>query len=225
MIDDQGYNRHCIWEHSASLRDLYTRRCRGEAEEMTCAAQAAEMLAPLAAPGDTLLDVGCGAGYFYHSLVRRGIPVEYWGLDSAPSLIEIGRREMPACGLAAERLRHMRLEDLDGRMDHVVCLNVLSNLDNYHRPLERLLRCAAKSLILRESAGSEPSCLYVRDEYLDPEVDLKVYVQTYPLDEMKSFMESHGFSVQVVEDRRTRGRPELVIGYPHHWKFFLARRH
>ena len=35
---------------------------------MTCHAQAAELLAPHVAPGDTLLDASCGSGYFFHSL-------------------------------------------------------------------------------------------------------------------------------------------------------------
>ncbi len=224
MIGDQGWRRYCIWEHSAQVRALYARRCRREEPEMTCAAQAAELLRPLLRPGDSLLDVGCGSGYFYHSLVGRGMEAEYWGIDAAPSLLAIGRAEMPAFGLAPERLLEMRLEDLEGQADHVVCLNVLSNLDNYHRPLERLLHCARRSLVLRESASREPSCLYVRDRFLDPGVDLKVYVNTYPLDEMVAFIESHGFSVRVLTDQRTGGAPEMIIGYPHHWKFFLAQR-
>ena len=34
----------------------------------------------------------------------------------------------------------------------------------------------------------------------------------------------YGFDIDVHTDRRTGGAPELVIGYPHHWKFFVARR-
>src|SRR5258705_398590 len=59
-LRDDGWQRHCIWEHSTTVRELYTARARGEAEEMTCAAQASELLAPLITPGDSLLDVGFG---------------------------------------------------------------------------------------------------------------------------------------------------------------------
>src|SRR5260370_21414727 len=119
---------------------------------MDCAAQAAELLAPLTMPGDTLLDAGCGSGYFFHSLKHRAIPLEYHGIDAAPSLIAIGQRELPAHGLPADHLRVLRIEDIAREGDHVLCMNVLSNLDNSHRPLERLLTMAGKSLILRESA-------------------------------------------------------------------------
>lgn len=224
MIRDDGWARWSIWEHSATVRDLYRRRCRLEAEEMTAHAQAAELLAPYVAPGDTLLDAGCGSGYFFHALRSREIPVEYVGIDASPTLIGIGREELPAFGLPAERLRVLRIEDLDGEADHVVCINVLSNLDNYHRPLERLLACARKTLILRESVKDEAEYRYVRDAYLDQGVDLKVYVNAYPEAELAGFIESYGFRVRYVEDRHTGGRPELVIDHPHYWKFFVAEK-
>jgi SAM-dependent methyltransferase len=224
-IRDDGYLAHCIWEHSATIRDLYRRRARDEAEEMECAAQAAELVAPLVAPGDSLLDAGCGSGYFYHSLRRRAISVEYYGVDAAPSLIAIGRAELPAYGLPAERLRCHRIEDLDGSVDHILCMNVLSNIDNYQRPLERLLKMARKSLILRESAKNGALYRYVRDEFLDPGVDLKVHVNAYDAAELTDFIAGHGFAVERIRDRRSGGAAEMVINYPHWWSFFRAQRH
>jgi len=224
VIQDDGWERYSIWEHSSTVRDLYTRRCRLEVEEMTAHAQAADLLAPLVAEGDTLLDAGCGSGYFFHSLRKRGLPVEYHGIDASPTLIEIGRRELDAHGLPPERLRVLRIEDLAGEADHVVCINVLSNLDNYHRPLERLLNVARKSVILRESIAERSDYRYVRDEYLDEGVDLWVHVNAYARADVASFVESRGYSVRYVEDIHSGGQPELVIDHPHHWTFLVAER-
>lgn len=224
MIRDDGYLRHCIWEHSRNVRELYERRCRMEAEEMTSCAQAAELLAPRVKPGDTVLDAGCGAGYFYHSLRTRGVPAEYHGIDAAPSLIEIGRRCLPAFGLPADRLRVMRIEELDGDVDHAVCLNVLSNIDNYHRPLERLLTCARRTVILRESLKDGAEYKYVRDEFLDPGIDLRVHVNAYDRSGFVRFIESYGWKARLEVDRRTGGKPEMVIGHPHFWTFVVAER-
>ena len=149
MISGDGWRRFNIWEHSQTVRDLYRRRCLREVEEMTAHAQAAELLAPLAKSGDTVLDAGCGSGYFFHSLNRRSISTDYFGIDASEDLIAIGRDTMPRFGLPADRLSVQRIEDTDGKCDHVVCLNVLSNIDNYHRPLERLLLMARKSVVLR----------------------------------------------------------------------------
>jgi ubiquinone/menaquinone biosynthesis C-methylase UbiE len=224
VITADGWVRYSIWEHSARIKDLYARRCRLEEPEMTCAAQAAELLAPLVSPGDTLLDAGCGSGYFFHSLRTRGIAVEYFGIDAAPSLIAIGQAHLPASGLPPGRLRVLRIEDLAGSVDHVVCLNVLSNIDNYHRPLERLLRTARKTVVLRESCREVGSYAYVTDRYLDDGADLRVHVNTYPAGEVARFIASYGYRVRQVEDRRTGGRVEMVIDHPHHWTFFVAER-
>jgi cyclopropane fatty-acyl-phospholipid synthase-like methyltransferase len=224
MIRFDGWREFNIWEHSRRVRDLYERRCRMEEAEMTCAAQAVELLLPHLDPGDAVLDAGCGSGYLFHSFRGRGLDVEYYGIDAAASLVEIGRAILPAYGLPAERLQVARIEDLAGSVDHVICMNVLSNIDNYHRPLERLLSMAGKTLILRESVGERAQYRYVRDEYLDPGVRLNVYVNTYSADELMELVRSCGFVVERVEDRRSGGRPEIVIGYPHDWTFFVARR-
>lgn len=222
MIRSDGWSRRNIWEHSATVRELYRKRARREAEEMTCHRQAAELLAPLAKQGESLLDAGCGSGYFYHSL--KGLGLEYYGIDATDSLVELGREELPAYGLRPERLRTLRIEDLEADVDHVVCINVLSNIDNYHRPLERLLAAAGKTLILRESLADKADYQYVVDRYLDPGFELRVHVNTYATCDVLAFVRSQGFEASVIEDRHTRGQPELVIGYPHHWKFLVCRR-
>jgi len=224
MIRSDGWQQYCIWEHSETVKQLYARRCRRQAEEMTCASQAARLLAPHVNAGDTLLDAGCGSGYFFHSLNDRNINVEYYGIDAAPSLIDTGRNIMPEYGLPADRLICMRLEDLAGEADHVVCMNVLSNIDNFHRPLERILQVARKTVILRESCSDQASYQYVTDKYLDEGCNLSVHVNTYCEAEIIEFISRHGFSVTPVVDERTQGQAELVIDYPHFWKFFLAMR-
>jgi cyclopropane fatty-acyl-phospholipid synthase-like methyltransferase len=223
-IRTTGWNAYSTWEHSQTVKDLYRCRCLQEAEEMTCHAQAAELLQPLVAPGDSLLDVGCGSGYFFHSLKDRKIPAEYFGIDSAPSLVRIGHDHMPRSGLAKDRLQCLRIEDFEGEFDHVVCMNVLTYLDNFHRPLERMLKSARKTVLLRESAKQGSEYLYVTDKYLDGGIDLKTPINAYDKDELKAFIRKYGFDVKEIVDRRSGGKPEMVIDYPHYWTFFLAER-
>jgi 2-polyprenyl-3-methyl-5-hydroxy-6-metoxy-1,4-benzoquinol methylase len=224
MIRNDGWSRFNIWEHSRTVRELYEQRCLGTAEEMTCHAQAAELLRPLASPGDSLLDAGCGSGYFYHSLRRRGIDVEYFGIDATAGFIETGRRHLPSFGLPPDNLSVLRIEDMDAEVDHVACINVLSNIDNYHKPLERLLLATRKTLVLRESCSEKASYSYVRDCYLDEGVVLNVHVNTYAIAELVRFIESYGFGVSMVRDERSGDAAEMVIGYPHFWKFFVCTR-
>src|SRR5207249_4470777 len=122
------------------------------------------------------------------------------------------------------RLTTMQIEELEGEVDHVVCINVLSNLDNYHRPLERLLRVARKSVVIRESLHDRTDYQYVIDRFLDPGVELRVHVNTYATDDVVRFIRSYGFDVSAVRDDRAGDEPEMVIGYPHYWKFLVASR-
>lgn len=224
MIRTGGWERYSVWEHSASLRELYARRARGEEPEMTCAAQAAELLLPLLQPGDRVLDVGCGAGHFRHSLVRRGASVRYFGIDASRTFIDIGRKALAAQGEDASVLQVMRIEDMDADVEHIVCLNVLTNLDNFHRPLERMLRAARRTVILRESIADEAEVRYVRDEFLDDGADVWVHVNTYSRADFLGFIRAHGFTAAEHADWRAQGQPELVIGHPHHWSFVVAQR-
>lgn len=223
-LGNNGWTQHNIWEHSAHVRELYARRAQGTEEEMTCAAQAAELLEPLAIAGDSLLDAGCGSGYFFHSVQRRRVPVSYFGIDATETFIRAGRSALPAFGLPQDRLQTMRIEDFRGSFDHVLCMNVLSNLDNYHRPLERLLQAARKSVILRESVKDGASYSYVVDRYLDGDRLLRVHVNSYDRRDIISFISGYGFDVTEVTDRRTAGAAEMVIDHPHWWSFLVARR-
>jgi ubiquinone/menaquinone biosynthesis C-methylase UbiE len=222
MIGRDGWALNDTWQHSSSLAELYERRCTGEAEEMTAHAQAAELLASLAVTGDSLLDVGCGAGQFFRSIRNRNIPVTYNGIDAAARLTSIGRRVLPAFGLPEERLQTLRIEDLSGSFDHVVCLNVITYLDNFYRPLDRLLSLAGKSLILRESLKTGSEYSYVVDACLDQ--PMPVHINSYDLETVLSFIRERGFTAQLAIDRRTEGKQEIFLGVAHHWKFLTATR-
>jgi hypothetical protein len=79
-------------------------------------------------------------------------------------------------------------------------------------------------VILRESLKAGAEYHYVRDDFLDPGVDLKVHVNHYDIGEVANFVASYGFKSEVIVDRRSGGQPELVIGYPHYWTFLVADR-
>jgi len=223
MIVTDAALRHSIWEHSDTVAALYRRRCRLEEPEMDCATQARELLGEFARPGETVLDAGCGSGYFFHSAMKLGLA--YRGIDASPRLIAIGREELPAFGCDPAAITCARIDDLDGEVDHVVCLNVLSNIDNWQRPLERFFRVARRSVILRESAWDAPAeYRYVEDRFLNEGVRLFVHVNTYRISDLLAFADSRGFRGRHIVDGRTGGRPEDVIGYPHHWSFFTFRR-
>lgn len=224
MLRTDGWSRYSIWEHTTALAELYESRAAGTAPELTCHAQAAELIAEVARPGDSLLDAGCGSGALWHALHRRGVAVDYWGADATEAFVSMAQRHLPRVGVDPAHLVHARLEELDGAFDHIACINVLSNLDHFHRPLERLLTMARRSVVLRESIGAVSSCQWVQDRYLDPGVQLSVHVHVFDEGEWSQFVRARGFDLRFVTDRHTGGTPEDVIGYAHHWRFMVATR-
>jgi SAM-dependent methyltransferase len=214
------------WAADRQTLELYRSRCRREAVEMTCAAQAAEILRDRVAAGESLLDAGCGGGYYYWSFADRGLPIEYSGLDYTPEMIELARTELaPRAGLAPERFHLGWIEQLDREFDTIVCFNVLTNSPHYALPLERMLHCARRRVLIRESMAQELIVRYTPDPYLDEDKrHIRVYHNTYPIDEVQSFCEEHGFTVTPIPDRRTNDQVEMVVDIPHHWRILLAER-
>jgi SAM-dependent methyltransferase len=214
------------WANDRNTFELYRRRCRGEAEEMTCAAQAAEIIGERARPGETLLDAGCAGGYYLHSLRARGIAVDYYGLDYTPSLIELARAEMcPRTGVSTDAFEVGAIEDLATEYDTVLCFNVLTNSPHYALPLERLLHATRRRILLRESMAGDLVIRYTADPYLDEgKRHLRVYHNIYPISEVIAFMTEHGFTVTPIRDRRANDGMEMVADIPHYWRILLGER-
>ncbi len=193
---------------------------------MTCAAQAAEILSERVSPGETLLDAGCGGGYYYWSLQDRCVDIEYFGLDYTPEMIAMAQAEMcPRTGLPPDRFILGSIENLDREFDNIICFNVLTNSPHYALPLGRLLACANKRIVIRESLGDELVTRYTPDPYLDEgKRYIRVYHNTYPRQEMVRFMEENGFQVSRVVDERSQDGMEMVVDIPHWWRILIGER-
>ena len=193
---------------------------------MTCAAQAAEVLGSLIGPGESLLDAGCGGGYYWWSFADRGNEPDWHGLDYTPEMIELARGELaPRAGVDPERFTLGAIENVEGEYDNVLCFNVLTNSPHYALPLERLLGAARKRVLLRESMGDELIVRYTPDPYLDEgKRHIRVYHNTYPIDEVQAFIEEHGFRVTRIRDERTGDGTEMVVDIPHQWRILLGER-
>ena len=72
------------------IEKLYFKRSLNQVEELTCHTQAASILKSQSKSNETLLDIGCGTGYFYHALRNQNINLKYHGLDPSMKLIDIG---------------------------------------------------------------------------------------------------------------------------------------
>ncbi|MDR0356706.1 MAG: class I SAM-dependent methyltransferase [Deltaproteobacteria bacterium] len=226
MIPEPRLN---IWEHSLSLRELCRRRALDLEPEMDCAAQGAELLAPLVrqmAFAPKLLDVGCGGGHFLHSLKRRGLEVDYYGLDSSPSLIETAQKAFAEQNLDPARLMLGDVSHLCDFSCHLaVMINVLSFNPDFRAPLERLAETGAKALLIRDNFGEGTIIRWETDGFLDPGYNhLKGYWNQWSRKEVGDFLRRRGYKTSFIEDARTKGGLELVVEKPYYWSWLLAEK-
>jgi ubiquinone/menaquinone biosynthesis C-methylase UbiE len=216
-----------IWEHSRELRELCRQRALGLAPEMDCAAQAADLLVPLSkSSGLRLLDVGCGGGHLIHSLKKRGIKAEYFGIDSSPAMVEIAKKAFEEQGFGGHRIMLGDIGQLtDFDCDLAVLVNTLSFNPDFRAPLQRVADAGAMAVVIRDNFGPKTEIRWETDGFLNEGFNhLKGYWNRWSLGETTEFLDLLGFEVFPVEDRRVGGGTEKVVNKPYHWSWLVAKR-
>jgi SAM-dependent methyltransferase len=98
-----------------------------------------------ARPGETLLDVGCGTGYFSRRFSREaGLMVT--GIDIAPDMLELARGKAP--DIAVTRADATCLPFVDDAFDHVVAVTSLCFVADEGRALGEMARVARRRVVL-----------------------------------------------------------------------------
>jgi SAM-dependent methyltransferase len=98
-----------------------------------------------ARPGEPLLDVGCGTGYFSRRFSREaGLMVT--GIDIAPDMLDLARSKAP--DIALTRADAACLPFADRAFDHVVAVTSLCFVADVGRALGEMSRVARRRIVL-----------------------------------------------------------------------------
>ena len=98
-----------------------------------------------AKPGETLLDVGCGTGYFTQRFSREaGLKVT--GMDIAPEMLDLARTKAPEIALV--RADAACPPFVDRAFDHVVAITSLCFVSDEGRVLREMARVARRRVVL-----------------------------------------------------------------------------
>ncbi len=92
-------------------------------------------------PGETLLDVGCGTGYFSRRFAREA-GLQVTGIDIDPDIIAFAREQAPEIGFALADMKHLPFADAS--FDHVVAVTSLCFVADERqviREMTRIARC------------------------------------------------------------------------------------
>jgi len=91
-------------------------------------------------PG-SVLDAGCGSGYFSHQLLMAGYDVS--AFDQSEEMIDMARNYFQKLNLDADCLKQESLQDLDpqehGQFDNVICSDVLEHIEDDYEAYTHLV--------------------------------------------------------------------------------------
>jgi ubiquinone/menaquinone biosynthesis C-methylase UbiE len=122
--------------------------------------------------GWTLLEVGCGGGYYSEIIATRFPGVAYRGLDLSPSMIELARQHYPdvdfVVGSAYE------LPAPDSSTDIVMDGVALIHMPSWQVALGEYARVATRAIVLHglTVTGSAPTTTFAKYAYGQPSLEL-----------------------------------------------------
>ncbi len=144
-----------IWNQDSAYGEVLYRRAVSDLPEMESSKAAARRMKTLYTPGDTVLDVGCGAGHYLVSLRRElGPELDYTGADATEQYLELAKKAFAHDTNARfQQADIFKLPFADNSFDVVMCNNVLLHLPTIATPLRELMRVARKKVLVRTLCG------------------------------------------------------------------------
>jgi ubiquinone/menaquinone biosynthesis C-methylase UbiE len=158
-----------VWDQTPTYGQTLYRRAVGELPEMESAKKMAKEVGRLFQPGNSILDVGCGAGHYLPSL-RKTIrePFRYHGIDVTQQYIALAREAFsgqPDTDFSVGSVFNLDLPDRS--YDIVMCNNLLLHLPSIAQPLLELIRVARRRVLVRFLCGQRS--FIIQDVY--PQAD------------------------------------------------------
>ena len=195
-----------IWKKKPSVEQRTFLRVKGSLKEMESAKQLREIIKKIYKPEMHILDVGCAAGHYYHSLRRIDKNIKYTGIDSTKDYIRFGKKFFDKNKNVSLSLGN--IFDLNKKFkknyDITFCCNLLLHLPSIEIPIRNLLQTSKKFCIIRTllSNKSHLSKFLYTDSF-NSKNDPKdfVYQNTYSYDFIKKVINKNGrYKIRFIKD-------------------------
>ena len=147
----------CLEEFAANeeYAEVLFKRAVGDLPEMETSKAMARLIGEWIQPGNSILDVGCGAGHFLRSFKRQiSVPFTYIGVELYPVFLEKAEKAWANESIAS--FRQGNIYDLpvsDREIDIAVCSNVLTHLPSLVKPISELIRVSRRVVAIRSTIG------------------------------------------------------------------------
>lgn len=153
------------WQKRTDYAEVMYRRATGALPEMESSKAIAMLLAAEVQNGDSILDVGCGAGHYLRSLQQRiPLPFTYTGVDATELFIDMAQRawqHQSHCNFLVDDIYNLSFPDQ--AFDIVMCNNVLYNIPSIVQPVRELMRVARRMVVIRTLIGDHS--FYIKEVY------------------------------------------------------------
>jgi len=138
-----------LWDQVPHYGDTLYKRATGELDEMESSKSLARFLTPYYKKGDTVLDVGCGAGHYLRSLrAHLDADIKYTGADATEYYVHLAKKAYPDTDFFQEDIHKLSFKD--GAFDLVLCNNVILHLPPPPlKTFSELMRVSKKYAIIR----------------------------------------------------------------------------
>ncbi len=139
-----------IWRKNSSI-ERSVKRVKKILPEMEASKQVSKIIKKKYKKGYKILDFGCAAGHFYHSLKRIDKDINYCGFDATRDYIKFAKKHFKNnknVKFDVQSLFSMS-NVYKEKFDIVFCSNVLHHLPSIDIPLKNLLKATKKYCIIR----------------------------------------------------------------------------
>jgi 2-polyprenyl-3-methyl-5-hydroxy-6-metoxy-1,4-benzoquinol methylase len=156
-----------IWSKNSSI-ERSIKRVKKQLPEMEASKQLLKILKNKYRKGYAILDFGCAAGHFYHSLKKIDKNIKYFGFDSTKNYIKFAKKffkKEKNVKFDLQSLYSMSKKYYN-KFDIVFCSNVLHHLPSIDIPLKNLILASKKFCIIRTlvSDNTHLSRFYYNDK-------------------------------------------------------------
>ena len=149
------HDRWRVWDLCPDYGDLLYRRAIGDLPEMESSKAVARLVRSWVRGGDSILDVGCGAGHYLRSLLREiSAPFSYTGVDATAHYIDLARKAWKEQENARFEIADIyALPFDDAEYDVVISCNLLLHLPSIKIPLQEIVRVSRRNALIRTLVG------------------------------------------------------------------------
>ena len=143
------------WRGRSDYADTFAKRASGILPEMESSKAVAALLEKEIANGDTILDVGCGAGHYLRSIRQKiSADFQYSGVDATEDFIDAAKKVWVGDDSSIFQIGDIYgLPFEDNQFDIVMCNNVLLHLPSIVKPISELVRVARRFVLIRTLIG------------------------------------------------------------------------